>query len=277
MAELPIDYNTAEYKLNISSVKENHDRPYFGMSYLGSNCTRSIQYAMRLAYPRVLDANQHRTFNIGIYLENLFYDELRRIGIFVTDKQSEVIGFAGHWLGHIDGIASNIPESPATHHLLELKTHNDAMFKKLVKDGVHDGFLSHYKQMQRYMAGLKLKRGLYVALNKNTSQIYVERIYHNKEIQNDLISLEKDLIWQEDLFPRIGNDSPAWFECKMCLAKRVCFNHGSISKNCRTCAYSNMEMGGKWSCGFREKALTFAEQKDGCEEYTRRDMFNTGD
>lgn len=273
MVAIPIDYNTTQYKLDIEPVTLPSDRDYFGMSYLGNDCKRSIQYTMRLAAPITVDSRLNRIFQVGRYFEDLFYSELKRIGIIVTDKQTEIIGFESYWKGHIDGIAFNVPEAPKTKHLLELKTHKASMFKQLKKTGVEVCFPGYYKQIQRYMAGLSLTHGLYVGMNKDTCDLYIERIYENKEIQEDLLSIEIDLTLEKDLYPRIGTDNISWYQCKMCMNKDVCFGYVEVANSCRSCKHCSLIGDGGWFCDLLNKNLSFKEQKEGCPHHEYSTMF----
>ena len=281
MVQIPTNMNSTKYKINdkffqigeFTYTPDDFDRDYCGMSGIGTKCRRALQYGCYRATVKVVEPRIQRIFDMGHILEQYMAINLEHIGIKITDKQHEIIGFAGHWKGHIDGKAHNVPEAPKTPHLWEAKTHNNKNFQKVKKDGVFLAMPSHYAQSQRYMAGMGLTRTLYTAYNKDDSSYHFERIRFDKSYADDLIRKEQDVLLAEKLFPRIGNDSPMWHECKFCSHKDVCFGRKLPNVNCRTCQHVDMENGGIWKCGLDKKVLSFKDQKAACDMYDVADLF----
>ena len=233
MAKIPVNMNSTEFKLNntffeiqeFTYTPDDFDRDYCGMSGIGNKCLRALQYTSRLVSTKEITPRTQNIFNAGHVFEEMIVKNLEFIGIKISDSQKEIVGFAGHWKGHIDGVANNVPEAPKTGHLLEIKTHNDKSFKLLKKSGVIETKPVHYSQMTRYMKGLNLKRALYIAYNKNDSTYYAERVEYSPEIGDDLVHKEQEVLLSERLFPRIGNNKPSWYECKWCGHNEVCFEN----------------------------------------------------
>lgn len=284
MAQIPVNMNSTAFKVDqtffeIGEFKytpDDFERDYCGMSGIGNKCLRALQYScFRASKPEQVDPRTQRIFDLGHIMEEYIVQCLKHAGLIITRQQAEIIGFAGHWKGHIDGVAENVPEAPKTEHLLEVKTHNDKSFQAVRKEGVEASKPEHYAQMTRYMGGLKLSRGLYVAYNKNDSSYYFERVRYDKSFGNELIRKESEVMLAEKLFPRIGSGKPTWHDCKWCSHKGVCFGKEIPDINCRTCNFVDMCDGGIWKCGLDNSNLTFSQQKAACKMYELSNLLKT--
>lgn len=233
----------------------NSLRKHLGLSMIGHKCHRYLQYNHYDAFEVTHSTRILRLFGEGHRMEPVLRNELGyKLGIKSFDDQFEVVGFAGHWKGHIDGKGYFLEESEFKDliddiFLVEFKTHNDKSFKDLKKNKVKVSKPAHYAQMQTYMDHCKLTHALYVAYNKNDSEIYLEVVEHDPDFCKDLKRKEGEVIMADELLPRIGNDSPAWFECKMCDARKVCFNKEEPKKSCKNCEHADILDDGVWKCG----------------------------
>jgi len=172
----------------------NHkQRRYLGLSQLGHKCEKFVwlkSHGYKEASP---SAKLLRIFLLGNLLEKQIRDDLIKSGFFLNEAQKEVIfGYGDLTLsGHIDGIITDLTESGKP-HLWEFKTMNDKSFKKVLKDG-YEAYNSSYKaQIHAYMLGLPLIDTLVMVYNKNTSELYQERIKLNKKY---IIDLLQDRFW----------------------------------------------------------------------------------
>ncbi|MEE8382680.1 MAG: hypothetical protein V3R78_12485 [Thermodesulfobacteriota bacterium] len=278
---LPIGENKS-YHVHI----RNDPRNYIGMSSVGHKCLRFLQYSFRKAFPKPSHSYRiERLFSQGHLLEESMRQDLVGIGAKVYDEQMELIGFAGHWKGHIDGRAKGLPSCEKTEHLWENKTHNDKNFKVLVKSqSVRESYPEHYDQMIAYMGYAKLIRGLYTAINKNNNEIYVERIYFDENRFEEVEFKMIEAVIADRLYPKIGTGKTTWGDCRYCPAKGVCHNNETIEMSCRTCRHVSIENEGKWRCEepkselFRKahpltnKELTPEQLDKGCAAYELEDM-----
>ena len=148
------------YLLNQTLVNGGGRSRRLGMASLGDSCFRSMWFKFRWVRQGSLGRRINRIFSFGNACEDIAIKDLTEIGITITDQQLGVDGWGGHIYGKIDGIAHNVPEAPATPHLLEVKSMNDRNFQKLKKLGVVEAQPKHYVQMQMYMGKLKLTRAL---------------------------------------------------------------------------------------------------------------------
>lgn len=245
-------------------------RGYNGLSNIGEKCVRKLQFIHYDCYVRKNTIRMLRLFNEGHRMEPVIREELeKRLGIFSHSDQHQVIGFAGHWKGHIDGLGE-FKEGTKFYNfvkdvfLTEFKTHNDKYFTSLKKDGVRKSFPKHFDQTTAYMGYMKIQKCLYVGYNKNTSEIYIEWIDFDADHFKELQRKEAEVVMADTLLPRIGNDSPMWFECKLCDCAKTCFGKTPIKKSCKNCEFVDVLQDGKWACNKHKKDLVVFEP---CGEY----------
>lgn len=275
MPLLPTNPNTTQNKIDAGFAEVNLGRGYMGMSGIGNPCLRAMQLTFRMSTQRKITHRISRIFNTGHNSEHFMIADLKRIGIDVWGEQEELIGFAGHWKGHIDGRCIGVIEAPKTEHLLEMKTHNDKSFNDLKKKGVKESKPGHYAQMTEYMGYTGLKRALYLAYNKNNSEYWIERVYFDKEYFEELRAKERYVVLEELPAARIGTNRPSWYECKFCDHSDVCFKNIEPFKSCGSCQYRDVYDDGVFKCGFNDynNVLTWDEQIVGCKHYRKSDFY----
>jgi len=270
MALLPDNTGTTKYKLDQIRHPSRRGRTV-AMSTIGHSCERHLWFSFHWAGPvEPITARLMNLFETGTRAEDFMVEDLKRIGIEITDRQEELWGFAKHAHGFTDGRAHNVPEAPKTPHLVEFKTHNDKNFQKLQKEKVKVGFPKHYAQVQRYMKGTKLTRTLYIGYNKNTSAYYVERLRYDASFANDLVRKEREII----LNPNAPTKKfmRTWFECKWCDHFGVCHDGAALDENCRTCKFVDLCEDGKWECAHQGDEgesfeIPIEVQETGCHLY----------
>jgi hypothetical protein len=195
-------------------------RGYIGLSQVGHDCDRYLYYVHRNAardpvYPRTI-----RIWERGDWEEARIIEDLENIGCNVRDEQKEISLLGGTIRGHIDGIVNNVPSATETDHLLEIKTMNDASWKQFQKKGIKEVNFQYWIQAQVYAHYLKLKRILFVAVNKNTEERCFERIHVKAGIADKYYDRVCSIIALETPPKRIGG--PDWYQCKMCSFKNTC-------------------------------------------------------
>lgn len=248
-------------------------RTYLGMSGIGRKCAREQWYTWRWVKDRVIDARTNRIFKRGDLEEPRIVSDLEAVGIIFSDDQLEVTHITGHCLGHIDGIARNVPGAEKTDHLAEFKTMKNSKFNALNKKALLLGFEDALKelhsdywcQVQAYMGYLGLTRCLYVITNKDTEERIYERITFYPQ-QFELIKERiMDILSHEQPPTRIS-EREDWYECKWCDFKEVCFGHEKPLTNCRTCRFANLMDKGIWLCGVNKyNKLSKEDQLKGCQ------------
>lgn len=230
-------------------------RGYLGASVIGHACDRYLWLSFRWAGAEQFDGRMLRLFDTGHRAEARFVDELRSIGATVHEvgedgKQFAVEACGGHFRGHMDGAAIGLPEAPKSWHVLEFKTHNAKSFKELQAKGVRESKPMHWAQMQAYMLLTGMERALYLAENKDTAELYEERVKLDKPEAERLIQRAERLVAADEPPPRLSTD-PAWHVCKYCPFHAQCHGTEAPAVTCRTCTHSTPHPGGTWGCSLQ--------------------------
>jgi len=250
-------------------------RAYLGGSVLGRECERQLWYGFRWATGgEAFDGRMRRLFDRGQREEAVFVQELRAIGCTVHDvdpttgQQFRFKSVGGHAAGGIDAVAVGVLEAPKTYHLVEMKTHNARSFADLVKKGVAAAKPEHFAQMQIYMRWANLERALYLAVNKDTDELYAERIRVDTAAGEQLEAKAERVIYAAEPLPRISEDA-AFFKCKFCPASAVCHTALLPAVSCRTCLHATPEPDGdgRWSCAKWGADIPLDAQRAGCESH----------
>lgn len=275
MAKLPEPTHTTVAKIYEAYENDADDgnRPHLGASVIGRACERQLWLTFRWADSKKFSGRMLRLFETGQLAEARFVANLRRIGIEVHDVQPDgsqwrVSTLGGHFAGSMDGAGVGFPEAPKTWHVLEFKTHNEKSFTDLVKKGVAAAKPEHYAQMQTYMGLTGMERAFYMAVNKNTDELYSERVDFDPVEFAKLMARAERVIRASEPPLKISND-PSWFVCKMCDFHEHCHGMKAPAVNCRTCAHSTPEVDGdsKWTCSIADTTpiqIPITVQRTGC-------------
>lgn len=271
MAELPkpLNHTIAAIYADYEQKQANGYRNHLGASGIGASCDRAIWYGWRWTSKARHSGRLLRLFETGHMAEDRFIHDLRRIGVTVmardpeTGEQWTVKDDTGHFGGSMDAVAVGIIESPAKWHLCEFKTHNAKSFASLVKDGVEKAKPQHWVQMQVYMHFSGLERAYYMAVNKDTDELYGERIRYNAEAALRIVAKAHRIIASASPPSRISNDA-SWYECRFCDHKDKCHGTDIPDRHCRSCLHSTPVENGEWRCERHSTILTPENQRAGC-------------
>lgn len=245
-----------------------------GASGIGKECLRRVFFDWRAYGKREVDGKAHLIFETGDSYEVRIISNLRLIGLGVWDhdengKQFQWVHESGHFIVKLDGVVKNVLGAEKTPHALEIKSMNDKNFSKLNKEGIKKAQPEHYIQIQMGMHGMKLDRGLYVVVNKNTDEYYFERVHLDKDCVNAVLERIDNLVGAT-LTPAgisITANAPG---CTFCPHKAVCVGKEAPLRNCRTCRNSRPFDDGQWLCDFHNEILSYDKQLKGCENYDPR-------
>lgn len=265
---------TVEAIYRAYEAKQDKDfRDHLGASVVGHECNRHSWMAFRWGTPkedRGFPGRILRLFETGNLAEARFVSDLRSIGCEVqetdptTGKQWSVRDSTGHFGGSLDALILGLPEAPNTVHIAEFKTHNDASFKDLVKKKVAESKPMHWVQMQVYMHLGGWKRAFYLAVNKNTDELYQERVYYDVKFGMQVVAKAQEIIGMASPPERYSHD-PSNYKCKMCSFHSVCHGEKLPDRHCRSCLSSTPIENGKWYCERHKIVLTSEMQRKGCE------------
>src|SRR5688572_1123605 len=254
------------------AIQGDQRRPHLGASVLGNDCERALWLGFRWASKVEHAGRLLRLFATGELEEARLVADLRRIGVEVLEvnpedgRQWRVSGLGGHLGGSMDGVALGILEAPKRWHLLEFKTHNAKSFKALEKGVLHSK-PSHWAQMQVYMHLAGLERALYLARNKDTDELYQERIKYDAAAALRLVEKARRVIFAAHPPVRISED-PQSYLCRFCDHLALCQGREKLPElNCRTCMHSTPLEAGGWLCERWSFHPTLEQQKTGCPHY----------
>lgn len=258
----------AAYEANATS----RDGRSISVSTLAEECVRKLFYDFRWASPQeVIPGRTLRIFETGNIEEERWIENLRAIGCEVWDRdergnQIMVEACGGHVRGYLDSEILGLPEAPKTIHVGEIKSHNAKSFAKLLKDGVCISKPLHYGQLQTYMHQRGRDRGIYLAVCKDTDELYAERLHLDIEFVLRLLARAQGIIDASEPPTKLHEDPShkMAFACGWCRHRPVCHEHVPVRMNCRTCLYGSPEEGGSWSCARFSKPLSAEEQAAGC-------------
>lgn len=274
MPELP-----PRHKRTIEAIYRSYEaraddwrRSHLGASLIGRECLRELWYSFRWAINPRHEGRLLRLFDTGHIEEERVIKDLEATGVEFApppdgQDQHRVSFVGGHAGGSTDGIGIGFLEAPKTWHLFEGKSANDKQFKLIQSKGVKEQKPDHYWQMQMYMHGLGLTRAFYVCVNKNTDEIYTERIHYVPGDGEAIVNKATMVVFAPEPLSKISED-PSWWKCKFCSARPICHLQqvDQVERNCRTCVSSTPTPDGKWWCEHHDKILDGEAQRKGCDD-----------
>lgn len=258
-------------------------RTYIGASVIGKPCSRALWYDYRWAGRAQFDGRLYRLFERGRKEEPWLISDLRAIGVTVyehdpsTGRQFNFVDpdCGGHLRGSCDGLAVGVPQAPKSVSVLEFKTASAKAFATIKKDGIAKCKPEYFAQAQLYMRWTRQIWGadgadaaLFVVVNKDTDDIYSERIKYDGKAAETLVSKALAIIESTEPPERISSD-PAWYECKFCHHHSICHGNDVPAVSCRTCAHSTPELDGdaRWTCARHKADISVDQQRTGCGQH----------
>lgn len=235
-------------------------RTHLGISLIGDECSAKLFYGWRWTKKPKFNGQTLRLFNRGHLEEGRFVALILASGMQIvqqdeTGGQYRVSYLGGHFGSAIDGVVIGCPDmpNPSTPILTEMKTHNDNSFKKLKTAGVKESKWEHYVQQQEYMLYYGLPASLYIAVNKNTDEIWCEIVPFDRETAERYKDRGHIIALSETPPPKLSQDR-SFHKCKWCDYRGVCHMGDMPEVNCRTCKHSYPLEDGTWRCGLQVAA-----------------------
>lgn len=222
-------------------------RCYIGASVAGNACPAFLALHLRGFPDSRPNMRLQRIFTLGHAIEALVLDDLDAAGVLfaardpVTGQQFEYVAAGGHVRAHVDGLIFRNGEEPA---VLEIKSMNNASFKKLERHGVRDSHPQYYDQMQLCMGLAKIEDGYLLAYNKNTSAYLSEHVLYDHFHFSGLMVRITEAMGAD--VPRIAASPEDW-RCQGCFKKDACWLERSPTPNCRACKHS-LPVQDHWHC-----------------------------
>lgn len=252
--------------------KQRRDmHPRLAASSLAS-CPRSQWDKFRWLFPaEIFDGRKLSIFETGELWEARLVARLREAGMTVDDidpdtgEQWRIVFAGGHASGRTDGKVMGVPDAPKTMHVFEAKSHNERSFKALLKAGsVQDGKPEHYAQCTIYMHKQGITRSLYLAVCKNTDELYAERIEYDPVFAMQLEAKAEKLVTTDR---RPDCQCPSYF---LKAGYGCAVNDGLFPvRTCRSCMFVTFHLDGeaRVSCERHHRDLCLDEQKAGCAQH----------
>ncbi len=277
VAELPIALSPTREAILAAYEADQSDgfRAHLGASLIGKECERALWYDFRWVSRARHPGRLLRLFETGQLEEARLVQNLRRIGATVlevdpeTGRQFRVQSHGGHFGGSLDGVALGLLEAPKTWHVLEFKTHSVKSFADVSARGVRESKPQHFAQMQIYMHLTSITRAMYLAVCKDTDDLYVERIEVDRDYAERLLEKARRVIEAASPPPGVSTD-PTWYQCRLCDHAAVCHpdvpDARAAEINCRTCVHVSPIEGG-WRCERHDRALSLSEQRAACAQH----------
>jgi len=270
-------------------------RGYLGMSAIGTEDERTLWLNFRWSNPEQFTARTRRIFHLGHVLEDVVIDYLKQITVSdamalgldrppgkelndqlfeINDRQpdGEQLGFAdigGHFSGHLDFMIKGLYESKQW-HVGDVKTCKDSKFKEFKKNGMKLTSPTYFGQAQSYMHYTKTERSIYVFYNKDTSEIWFERIAYDHKYFLFLKDKAERII-ESPAPPDSSYPNRNYFEIKKFKSEEyqgIYWGDQLPPKaHCRNCRFSKPELtaNATWYCDKWESVIpTTQDQLNGC-------------
>lgn len=251
------------------AAQESGYRDHLGASGIGADCERAIWYSWRWTTRARHTGRLLRLFQTGHLAESRFVADLRKIGVTVMDvdpetgRQWNLRDASGHFGGSMDAVGLGFTEAPKAWHVCEFKTHSAKSFAALAKDGVEKSKPMHAAQMQVYMHLAGIERAFYLAVNKDTDDLYQERLHYNPDVAMRLLAKAERIMANPQPPARISQD-PAWWQCRFCDHAAACHGDAMPERHCRSCLHASPVADGAWHCQRHNQPLDRRAQETGC-------------
>jgi hypothetical protein len=120
--------------------------------------------------------------------------------------------------------------------------------------------------MCTYGAYLGLDRALYMCVNKNTDEIYIEVVILDPQFAAELRAKALNVITANEPPDRICENS-AHIVCKYCDFAPICHGQASYERNCRSCRFARAVEDKQWRCTKWNDLIPADFIAKGCDSY----------
>lgn len=272
------DYNPTVDSIDEAMVMQHtHQTPrgHLGMSSIADDA-RTLWLKFRWSLPDNVDGRLLRIFELGDRIEDMLAEKLRLAGfvLHTHNAQGDQFRFSehgGHYAGSMDGAIKGLAESDQW-HVWECKSVNTKRFAALKKEGVEKWSPTYYGQMQCYMHHSGMTRALFMAMDKDNSEIYTERV-KVEPMYGPAMMTKALAILTEDV-PESTYRDRSWYEIRNYKSEhyqRVYWGDElPPAANCRNCRFSVADVtqpGANWHCLQKQRILTIEDQQIGCKQH----------
>ena len=260
---------TAMFEAASRKLHAEGPRKYLGMSSIGHPCERKLWYSFRQYTPRNQEGRAEMIFSLGNAVEKEVLCWLRTAGYTVEGQQEEFSALNGLFAGHCDGIIHGVTQRP---HILEIKSASASRFKAFQTGTICQVAPTYAAQVQCYMGYSGLDRAIFVVMNKNTCEIYTERVHFDYQMFKELEAKAARIISSNDTPARAFiQESP---ECRLCEFAGHCWHSPYVQtrQTCGSCYYLGFS-GIRPHCTKHGRWIKHWGM--GCSDWTFRDLTDT--
>ncbi len=218
----------------VAERAKQRPRDYLGASRIGEPCARRLVYEVTHTPPdpgKEFQGRSLRIFAAGHVFEDLAIRWLRQAGfdLRTESRTGGPFGFetaGGRIRGHVDGVIVAGPDVGLVWPVLwEHKALKASSWSDTAKKGVQVSKPVYWGQIQIYMAYLGLASALFTALNKDTCELYHERVPFDPPGAQALSDKAVDVLRAADageLLPRIATHAD-FYLCRFCPFAARCW------------------------------------------------------
>lgn len=262
---LSADDIVAAIDAGYASEMREKARDYIGASIIGNPCDALLAFSLRGFPEDPIDPRIQRVFRMGHMLEDVVVNDLKRkaeVRVWekdgITGRQHAYEEWGGHISCHMDG---HVELDDGVVRVLEIKSMNDASFKKFKSEGVKFSHPRYFAQLQMMMGMSGIPQSVFVATNKNNQEYHAE-IVDFDEFEYAHIC-ERISHVMSGKARKIATDHTDW-RCRGCFKSSVCWHGAEVHKSCVTCGHATPHESGDWWC---ERHDRMAENV--CDDYKR--------
>jgi len=203
---------------------------YLGVSILGHECLRRIQYEWWIR-PELVAAQDRERFERGHYSEARMRRHLVAAGFkFAPPAACEFTAVGGTMRGHADGIIIHGPDLLGAYLIYpliwECKCLKATSWREIERDGLEKRHPNYLVQIALYQAYLSITNpALFTVVNADTCEwlhFFVPFDAERAQLWSDRAANIIAATRANELLPR-GFDDPEKFPCKQCPFKARCW------------------------------------------------------
>ena len=243
---------------------DGEERRYLGASEIGDECSRKLWLKFHgYIKPEKFSSRMMRLFFRGKREEPVFETMLENAGAKILQSCLDQAGFKdGFFAGHGDGVY----EFEGKRVAVEMKTHNTKSFATLKRGQLLATHPRHYAQCIVYSGKFDCEYALYIAVNKDNDELFIDCIQFNEEHFKAYCD-KAEFITMADKPPERIATSPVSFKCKFCNAHSVCWGLEMARVDCRNCTSVTKDReNGKFRCELDSKKLL--DKNSNCEYHS---------
>ena len=227
-------------------TNDEPERNYLGASAVGDPCSRKLWlFFNRYVEKEQFEPRMHRLFFRGKCNEPVIETMLEECGFKIIESCLSQANFRDGFFG---GSGDGVYEYEGKRIAVEMKTCSNKNFAKLELGKLREVQPKHYAQCQIYQNRFDCDYALYIAVNKDSDEIFIDTIKFNAEHYKEY-SDKAEFITMADKPPERIASKPTDYRCKFCHARDVCFGMAMPRVDCRNCtSVAKDRQSGKFYC-----------------------------